>query len=317
MRPTKLTQNLLDAFRAVLTDELAAIAFTEEELVWQANRRLPAEEQISYRTYQRYKSDILHEEEHGDELIPIDVDDEEDHNAEVVQQMYVCLKDALMKQKLALVRGIYEGLPNWRRYSWMLERKFPDFKLRLPEKQLPIIPTAPSPSAKQKGASMDHGPSTIVQKKPEPEEPPKPLTVEEKWGKRYSQPWKPSHMHSTINYRLEQLRALEEEMERDVAAGYINPYAHLGYRPDKERHDNGFYKVYGMGENILPLRVHMIRDCDSPKREDRQALWEEQERKRLNDLRAEQDPNYVPEPPPPPAPAYEPRLRGILGFSAG
>lgn len=136
MRPTKLTHSLLQAFQSVLTDELAAIAFTEEELVWQANQQLPNHERISYRTYQRYKADILYMEEEGlpdnnEELVPMPSDDG-DNDADLVRQMYVCLKDALMKQKLALVRGVYEAKPNWRRYTWMLERKFPDFRLKLP-----------------------------------------------------------------------------------------------------------------------------------------------------------------------------------------
>jgi len=304
MRPTKLTHSLLQAFQSVLTDELAAIAFTEEELVWQANQQLPSHERISYRTYQRYKSDILYMEEEGladnnEELVPMPADDGDD-DADLVRQMYVCLKEALMKQKLALVKGIYAAQPNWRRYTWMLERKFPDFRLKLP-------PTLAATLVNDKKADSLKGEAKKERKAAETEAEKKlrieayfaklaaekalvkPPTVEEKWKGMYHQPWKPMYFGSEGYFKIDRIKELEAEMERDVAAGYVNPYAHLEYRreplPDGE---TGFYKTFGMGDGKLPLLVHMLRDADSPKREERQELWEEQQHKRRNMIRAEQ-----------------------------
>jgi hypothetical protein len=288
----------------VLTDELAAIAFTEEELVWQANQQLPNHERISYRTYQRYKADILYMEEEGlpdnnEELVPMPYDDGDD-DADLVRQMYVCLKDALMKQKLALVRGVYEAKPNWRRYTWMLERKFPDFRLKLPAAiNGTSLADKKLDTPRGEGRKDKIAPETEAEKKLRIEAYfakkaaekalIKPLSVEQKWEGRYHQPWKPMFFGNEGYFKLDIIKELEEEMERDVAAGYINPYAHLEYRreplPDGE---TGFYKLFGMGDGKLPLLVHMLRDSDSPKREEYQELWEKQEHKRKNMIRAEQ-----------------------------
>ncbi len=320
MRPTKLTHSLLQAFQSVLTDELAAIAFTEEELVWQANQQLPSHERISYRTYQRYKADILcvetqdirnvilslaqGEKGHKTQDLLQDVDGENQHldteNTELVRQMHVTLTSALMKQKLALVRGIYEAKPNWRRYTWMLERKFPDFRLKLP-------PALAATLVNDKKADSSKGEAKKERKAPETEAEKqqrykdwaakqaaekaliKPPTVEEKWKSTYNQPWKPMFFGGQAYFKLNDIKEMEEEMERDVAAGYVNPYAHLEYRreplPDGE---TGFYKTFGMGEEKLPLLVYMLRDADSPKIEERQELWEKQEHRRKNIIRAEQ-----------------------------
>jgi hypothetical protein len=304
MRPTKLTHSLLQAFQSVLTDELAAIAFTEEELVWQANQQLPNHERISYRTYQRYKADIMYMEEEGlpdnnEELMPMPTDDEDD-DADLVGQMYVCLKDALMKQKLALVRGIYEAKPNWRRYTWMLERKFPDFRLKLTA-AINGTPLADKKleSTKGEGKKDKKAPETEAEKqqrykdwtaqKAAEKAIVKPLTVDQKWESRYHLPWKPMFFGNEGYFKLDKIKELEEEMKRDVAAGYANPHAHLEYRREPLLDDEGgFYISIGMGEGKLPLLVHAFRQADSPKREEYQELWEKQEHKRKNIIRAEQ-----------------------------
>ncbi|CAN5449346.1 hypothetical protein BH09BAC1_BH09BAC1_19090 [soil metagenome] len=363
MRPTKLTSNLLEAFRAVLTDELAAIAFTEEELVWQANQRLQPDDQISYRTYQRYKA--FFEECHAEPCrstqdsrhktqdllqevpppsLPLQNGEEHGANVALVEDMYNTFKGALLKQKLALVRGIYEGQPNWRRYTWMLERKFPDFKLRaLPTERLPhkekARETAPETKEERKLAlEAAEGKKKRLAwevKKAAEMEAAKPKSVADKWERcRGYLPWKP---YRILHYRHDaaKLYALEDELAADIAAGYIDPYAHLGYRPDTERHETGFYNFYGMGEDKLPLRVYMNSESREPDYTERPALWEAQERKNQRARAMEQGlelpegmMQYPPEaevdeddPTPerdPDAPSYNPTPRGrILGSSAG
>ncbi len=292
MRPTKLTHQLLDAFRAVLDDELAVIAFTEEELVWQANQHLPVAEQISYRTYQRYKADILLNEtqpacrQAGTQDLLQEINEENQHidteNTELVRQMHVTLTSALLKQKLALVKGIYAAQPNWRRYSWMLERKFPDFRLKMPARS-----TVEGPQSTDKS----------IQPSPEARQaPPKPeLTelerIERKWGKgsNYTSPWYQGPEYYVFYLTPESVREREEEMANDIAKGYVNPYANLGYQPatcppgiDYNDYENGWYNFFAMGTHTprLPLRLWMpehIEPADIPSNATKEILWARQE----------------------------------------
>jgi hypothetical protein len=313
MRPTKLTQQLLDAFRAVLDDELAVIAFTEEELVWQANQHLPVADQITYRTYQRYKADILLNETQPDcrqagtqdtssgTLSPAPgekghktqanatmdqgpsfetrqastMDHEE--NTELVRQMHVTLTSALLKQKLALVKGIYAAEPNWRRYAWMLERKFPDFRLKMPVRSTVESPQStdktkqPSPEARQALTELEQ--------------------MERKWGKgsNYTSPWYQGPEYYVFYLTPENVRDLEEEMANDIAKGYVNPYANLGYQPatcppgiDYNDYENGWYNFFAMGTKTprLPLRLWMpehIEPADIPSNATKEILWAKQE----------------------------------------
>ncbi|CAN5222535.1 hypothetical protein BH09BAC1_BH09BAC1_03020 [soil metagenome] len=306
VRPTKLTHNLLQAFRAVLADELAAIAFTEEELVWQANQQLPTHEQISYRTYQRYKACL--EECHAepcrsteDQLQETDIPspnlspvrqaqgrlwerDFEAENAALVQDMYNTFRGALMKQKLALVRGIYEGQPNWRRYSWMLERKFPDFKLKMPEGRERETERRKSGDNQLTNQQITNQPTP----KPEPTE---LEVITAKWNRlprEAANPWSQASNHYQFHCTPEVLRKWEEEMAEDEAKGYVNPYANLGYQPaicpegvDYNTYENGWYTFYSMGKEKgprLPIRLWACKQISRPPKDPlKELIWAEQE----------------------------------------
>lgn len=353
LRPTKLTQNLLHALQSVLADELAVIAFTEEELVWQTNQQLPMEERITYRTFQRYKAVVMSAEtgedspkpppetpadrvgEQPEKAIEPDIDPE---NTELVRQMHVTIKDALMKQKLALVKGVYAQQPNWRRFCWMLERKFPDFRLKLP-----TVLKAPQPEAAivtQPTANLPKpvAPAAINAIKKEADEAEKakklvawmakaaadkaaeeaireankPKTVEEKWERRTHLPWKPMPLNTTATFEVRLIKSLETEMQTDVAAGYLNPYAHLEYRPHTVDYVGGYYKCYGMGDDKLPYRVHLSNEDEAPEPEQLEALWIDQQRVRNNVIRFEQG---LPSIPPPDEENPYSRRGSILGHS--
>ncbi|CAN5200755.1 hypothetical protein BH09PAT2_BH09PAT2_08540 [soil metagenome] len=360
MRPTKLTPDLLVAFRSVIADEWAALAFTEEELVWQANQRLPETDRITYRTYQRYKAvfeechtersrstqdtrnetqdtrcqtqdtrhkkchtepcrstpDLLHDNEEEIEV--------EAENAALMQAMHDTLKGALLAQKKALVRGVCEGQPNWRRYTWLLERKFPDFRLKTLTEALAKQPkqneesleenkerkeAAAAEEAKKRREAHD---AMMAAAKAEKEELMKDPAY--KWSHRGYNPFTPAPGPGGY-YTMypEQLKELEEEMARDVAAGYEHPYAHLGYRPDPVERTDGVYLMMGMGPERLPLMAHVYRVADAPNIEEREEQWLAQEQKRRNIIRAEQGlpPENLPEPPDDAPSEHYARGRGI------
>ncbi len=329
MRPTKLTTQLLDAFRSVIADEWAALAFTEEELVWQANQRLPQTERITYRTYQRYKADILYMEEVGDDGTERDTDADDMAYTQLVQGMHETLKDALMVQKKALVRGVGEGQTNWRRFAWLLERKFPDFRLKplaavLGKQSKPTAETREDKKAMEKAeieaerqASREAFEAKLAAEKAEHIERMKDPVY--KWKTRGCQPWTPFPENSNYSIRPHELKALEEELARDVAAGYQDPYAHLGYRPDPVERTDGIYVIIGMGRDRLPLRVHLYRFADEPNAEQSEELWLKQEQERRNIIRAEQGlpPENLPEPPTDPDQPAEGHLRRGRGIIYG
>ncbi len=306
MRPTKLTTKLVDAFRTVLADELAAIAFTEDELVWQANQYLPIDEQISYRTYQRYKADIILKEtqdiRHKAQDLnydgaPVNEQDQqlETANTELVRQMYTTLKSALFKQKFALVKGIDAGLPNWRRYSWMLERKFPDFRLRLPKKPAEEANQTPTAEPEPKNITQKMTLKAWLESGSKKAAPLLDFTemerIEYKWSKHstHVSPWKQGPNFYKFNLTPEEVRSSEEEMADDEVKGFVNPYANLGYQPatcpdgiDYNDYENGWYTFFTMGTKTprLPLRLwayQQISPRDTPSDEEKERLWAAQE----------------------------------------
>lgn len=296
MRPTKLTANLLEAFRAVLADELAAIAFTEEELVWQANQRLQPDEQITYRTYQRYKAffetqDVRHKtqdawfeaQDEGNVImsgvegymakdllqevlqpsLPLQNGEEHEANAELVAKMYNTFKGALLQQKLALVRGIHEGAPNWRRFAWMLERKFPDFNMKT------IAPASAKPAAEATPAPTtlaDAVPARLKAAQKVPEK------MEDKW--QLYIPMKPFDNDKSWTVEAETLYTIEEGIAYYECLGMDNPYKHLGYQ-EAEMHDAGQFRFYGMGPGRLPLRQYCPPKGTFPTltAEEKERLW--------------------------------------------
>ena len=89
-----------------------AIIYTDEELVDLVNEQLDEEDQISYRTFKRYKAG--------------EIDDEG------IISLFVSLyKRALRDQKANLQQGLIDDVPGgWQRYAWILERKFDEWNLR-------------------------------------------------------------------------------------------------------------------------------------------------------------------------------------------
>jgi hypothetical protein len=96
------------------------------------NSALKYEDRISYRSFQRYKHEAMawghaNEEDDGEES-------EEKLERFEYDPIYVSLYRlftmALIKQKKNLVRRMLEDDKNWRRYQWILQRKFAEWNVR-------------------------------------------------------------------------------------------------------------------------------------------------------------------------------------------
>lgn len=138
MRPTKLTEQVIEAFQAVLNDRHNAIVCTDYELFFLTNKRLPKEARISYRSFQRYKAAAKQGLEQDLEKIEAQVPEEleecmpdkEQHN--LLERLHDLWCEAVIVQKNNLMDHIVEAKQGWQRFKWILERKFrewhPDYE---------------------------------------------------------------------------------------------------------------------------------------------------------------------------------------------
>ena len=123
MRPTKLQPKLLKAFETVLNNEKYMRVCTDIELCHLINKQLDEEDQISYRTFQRYK---LLTREHS---FAATIKSKMREHYETYRQLYLLWMDARIAQKMKLMEMIENKVAGWQRYRWLLERKFTEFAL--------------------------------------------------------------------------------------------------------------------------------------------------------------------------------------------
>lgn len=119
-RPTKLTDHFLKVVEEVLNDDINAIIFTDEELLFEINNRLEKKEQIGKTTWKNYKT--LAKDEVKKTLKKIERD-----KMEIFLALY---KEALNKQKKNLFQQLKGDEKSWQRWAWIIERKFSEWNLR-------------------------------------------------------------------------------------------------------------------------------------------------------------------------------------------
>ncbi len=134
MRPTKLTRKFLEVAEEVVFYDINAIILTDEELVMTINEKLEDKEQISDRTFQRWKSKNKDEQDSNK-------DKELD---EVGKEFCRLIKKALKIQKQGLFNKFREEPNQWQKWAWIIERKFDDWNIKHKSemdfnKPLPII----------------------------------------------------------------------------------------------------------------------------------------------------------------------------------
>ncbi len=113
-RPTKLTNKIIQAFKEVLSDENMVLACTDKELFFMLNMRLEEDEQVSYRSFQRYKARAMSG--------GFDTDTEP-----IYKQLFRLFYEALIRQKTRLMELIARGDRYWQRFKWIMERKFKEW----------------------------------------------------------------------------------------------------------------------------------------------------------------------------------------------
>ena len=110
-RPTKLTNDFLEAAESVLNQDINAIIFTDDELRIAINEELSKDAQISNTTFENWKAWKL----------------EDSIN---YQKFLVLYKKALNLQKNMLFKSMKDDSNWWQRFAWIIERKFSDWNLK-------------------------------------------------------------------------------------------------------------------------------------------------------------------------------------------
>ncbi len=113
-RPSKLTESFLKEAEEVI-EGTDVVYCTDEELVFLINERLPEKEQISNRTFERWKA------RDWEKLESVD--------AENGRTFCRLLKKALIEQKRQLFKRMDESTL-WQREAWKIERKFDEWNIK-------------------------------------------------------------------------------------------------------------------------------------------------------------------------------------------
>lgn len=116
-RPTKLTTNFLRTAKKVLDNAEELVLLTDEDLLFEINDKLPENERITKRTFERWKAKY---------------EDEEDESLNKKEATFVgYIKKALRLQERKLLENLMnDDGKTWRKWAWLLERKFIQWNLK-------------------------------------------------------------------------------------------------------------------------------------------------------------------------------------------
>lgn len=110
-RPSKLNKTFLERAEKVLWNK-NLVLFTDEELVDEINEELKPEEQISTRTFIRWKQADFEEK------------------GEIGIKFCHLMKKALRDQKANLFEKYQSEKGAWQKWAWIIERKFSEWNLK-------------------------------------------------------------------------------------------------------------------------------------------------------------------------------------------
>ena len=118
-RPTKLDDEIIQAFNTVLNEGINAIILTDEEMVLLVNDILPENNKFSYSAFKDWKA------------FATDVKkDTTDYNAMMYDKIRSVIKKALTIQKQNLFTKMQNDKQAWQKYAWIIERKFDEWNIR-------------------------------------------------------------------------------------------------------------------------------------------------------------------------------------------
>lgn len=112
-RPTKLTDKFLKVADEIINDDMNAIIYTDEQLLFLINDKLDEKERITDRTFENWKSGSS----------PV-------HEKDKLDNFFALLKKALAKQQATLFLNMKKDQKVWQKWAWIIERKFDNWNIR-------------------------------------------------------------------------------------------------------------------------------------------------------------------------------------------
>lgn len=109
----KINNNFIEATKKVIND-ITAIAFTDEEFLFEVNWELGPVDRICPATFYNY----------------IKKEKTEDIVNETLKSFLELLKKARHKAKIALITELRTKPERWQAFAWILERKYTEFNLK-------------------------------------------------------------------------------------------------------------------------------------------------------------------------------------------
>lgn len=122
-RPSKINAFLEKFKESMKIDEIkqSVIFLTDSELVFLVNEEIEEKDRISQRTFERWKAQNM-----GTEITDAEELDE------VGKEFCRVYKKALLEMKAGLFAKLTSKTePMWQRWAWILERKFPEWNIRI------------------------------------------------------------------------------------------------------------------------------------------------------------------------------------------
>lgn len=132
-RPTKLTEEFLATMVEVITDEDNALIYTDAELLFLINDRLPPEARVHHDTFSLWKNGRISDDVRA-------------------QRFFSVYTRALLKQKKNLfVKIDSEKNDRWQKDAWKIERKFDDWNIK---QKINVTSQPKDPAAELLGALL-------------------------------------------------------------------------------------------------------------------------------------------------------------------
>ncbi len=112
-RPTKLTKKFIQVANEVINSDINAIIYTDEELLFLINEKLPAVEKVGNSTWEDWKAGKSPKKD-----------------TKNLDSFRALVKKALLFQRDSLFNSMRKDEKAWQKWAWIIERKFDDWNIR-------------------------------------------------------------------------------------------------------------------------------------------------------------------------------------------
>ncbi len=119
-RPSKI-HPFIEAAKELFKElEHNIFIYTDEDLLFLVNEKLPEKDRVTTRTFERWKAAALKEKE----------DEDEENIPHHFSEFCRLIKKALTVEKRMLMNRMAQDDKAWTRWAWIIERKFSEWNLK-------------------------------------------------------------------------------------------------------------------------------------------------------------------------------------------